>query len=175
MDDDVKEAATWLGIAGSIIGVLAFFGINSVDDVGRVLSGPSTSAEPTATSADSTYTSESDYSSESSYTAEETSTEDPGCEAASGTIHAYTDLISPGNDEEATAGVFDDMASAFDSDAAEAEDPEVESTLEALAADSRAASRALPQLDQADANAYQVASQQLRADLEELGTACGWS
>ena len=173
MDDDVKEVATWLGILGSIIGVLAFFGISSVDDVERVLSGPTTSAQPTST--DTSYAAESDYSSESSYTAEETSTEDPGCEAASGTIHAYTDLISTDNDEEATAGVFDDMASAFDSDAVEAEDSEVESTLEALAADARAASRALPRIDQSDVSAYNVASQQLRSDLEDLETACGWS
>lgn len=173
MDDDVKEVATWLGIIASIIGVLAFFGVNSVDDVERVLSGPTTSAPPTST--DSSYSAESDYSSESSYTAEETSTEDPGCEAASGTIHAYTDLISTDNDEEATAGVFDDMASAFDSDAAQAEDSEVETTIESLAADARAASRALPRLDQSDVNSYNVASQQLRADLDELSEVCGWS
>lgn len=175
MDDDVKEAAAWLGLIGSVIGVLAFFGINSVDDVERVLSSPSTSAEPTETSTYSTYTSESDYSSESTYTTEESSTEDPGCEAASGTIRTYEGLISTDNDEQATAGVFDDMASAFDSDAADAEDSDVESTLESLAADSRAASRALPRVDQSDVNSYNVASQQLRADLDELSRVCGWS
>lgn len=174
MNDDVKKAATWLGIAGSVIGVLAFFGIANVGDVERVLSGSPETTQPAVTSTESSYASDSTGTSESTYTTE-SSTEDPGCSAASDTIERYVNLFSTDIGPEAAAGVSDDMASAFDSDAADAEDSEVESALKALAADSRAMSRALPPVDQSDINAFDVASDELTADLDELGDVCGWS
>lgn len=169
MEDDSKKAVTWLGIAGSVLAVLAFFGINNVEDVQRIFAtSPEESVQPTPANtayATPTY----DYSPD--HTTEE-STEDPGCEAASDTIHAYGDLIPTDNDRGTAAGIFADMASAFASDSAEAEDSDVEAALDALAADSRALSRAA---NRSDAASYRVASDQLSTDLDDLNAACGWS
>ncbi|WP_433870903.1 hypothetical protein [Saccharopolyspora sp. CA-218241] len=169
MEDDSRKAVAWLGIAGSVLAVLAFFGINNIEDVQRIFATPpEESAQPTADTAYATPT--YDYSPD--HTTEESATEDPGCDAASDTIHAYMDLIPTDNDQGTAAGIFADMASAFASDSTEAQDSDVEAALDALAADSRALSRAT---NQSDVASYRVASDQLSADLDDLNAACGWS
>ncbi|BFV60666.1 hypothetical protein KCMC57_up57700 [Kitasatospora sp. CMC57] len=176
--EDSAKVSAWLGVATSIVGLLAFLGITNIDQVGEKLGVGDSSASPSASPSPSltSHSPPPPISFNPWPSPEPVKTPDRGCEAAISTMESYTGLINANVQGEAAqkavAVTLNRQAADLEADVSAAQTPKVRAAIKGLAAASRAQAAALPNNSPADLARWRAAADKFSAELAALGEGC---